>query len=88
MNKEQLKKPECPLCYISCNDVNCCVINCNGDKEMCNKALYCSLYLPYQKFCHGDENCVQKIKEYIETKVNKGVDDKFYKLLKKIKEEI
>lgn len=65
---EELKKPECPFCYISCNDTNCCVVGCDGTKEICNKALYCGIY-PYAKFCTPD-SCKEQIKAYLDECVN------------------
>lgn len=64
---EELKKPECPFCYASCNDPECCVVGCDGSKDICNKALYCGIY-PYSQFCNPD-GCGERIKKYFDERI-------------------
>lgn len=67
MNTEELKKPECPFCYISCNDPNCSVVGCDGSKDICYKALYCGIY-PYSQFCNPN-GCKERLKKYFDERV-------------------
>lgn len=64
---DKLKKPDCPFCYISCNDPDCSVVGCDGSKDICNKALYCGIY-PYSQFCNPNR-CKERLKEYFDKKI-------------------
>jgi hypothetical protein len=64
---EELKKPECPFCYVSCNDSDCTVVGCDGSKDICNKALYCGIY-PHSQFCNPN-GCKERLKEYFDKKI-------------------
>ena len=81
---EELKKPECPFCYISCNDPACAVTGCDGTKDICNKALYCGIY-SYSQFCNPN-GCKERLKKYFDEKIEKSakriVDDVIKTLLK------
>lgn len=67
---DELKKPECPFCYVSCNDSNCSVVGCDGTKDICNKALYCGIY-PYQQFCTPN-SCRERIKAYFDERIERS----------------
>jgi hypothetical protein len=64
---DKLEKPDCPFCYISCNDSDCSVVGCGGNKDICNKALYCGIY-PYSQFCNPN-GCKERLKEYFDKKI-------------------
>lgn len=70
---EELKKPECPFCYVSCCDPNCSVVGCNGTKNICRKALYCGAY-PYSKFCTPD-SCKEELKAYFDECIERSAKD-------------
>lgn len=61
---DELKKPECPFCYVSCNDPDCSVVGCDGTKDICDKALYCGVY-PFSYPCIPD-SCKERLKEYFD----------------------
>lgn len=82
---DELKKPECPFCYVSCNVPNCSVVGCDGSKEICNKALYCGVY-PHQVFCKQG-NCKKHIKAYLDKCIERSAKRMFEAAVLNVKKE-
>jgi hypothetical protein len=76
--ESELKKPECPFCYVDCIGFYTCCVRCVGIAKHpeCDKDLYCSISDGDSRERCDPTQCENRLKAYVTNECKRKLNNK------------